>query len=230
MVFVSVHIPKTAGTTLAHIFDHASDRRVMFDYASDYSNILFDDAGRERFTQALPFITSHFHFIHGHFYLDKYADLIPDARLITCFRKPVERVISQFRHVWYEGNPNSPLVKRIEDGFDIVDFASGDYNVANAHRKHLSDRDPRDLDFVFINERLSEGLDLFQRTFPGTIQNQWALNVPKINDGMTRETNSNRPKIEITQDQITALGPILSDENDYYELAISRYEENLSKF
>jgi len=229
-MFISVHIPKTAGTTLAQIFDHASERRVMFDYSADYSNTLFDDVGRERFLNALPFIKSHFRFIHGHFYLEKYLDIVPDAKFITCFRKPVERVVSQFRHIWYEGNPNSPLISRIENGFDIVDFASGDFNVANAHRKHLGDRDPSDLDFIFINERLSEGLGLFQKMFQGAIQNQWALSVPRVNDGDTRETKSARPTLKITQQQIDALAPILADETSYYDLAVSRYEENLRKF
>ncbi len=201
----------------------------MFDYAADYSNIMFDEAGLERFKAALPFVTHHFRVIHGHFYMDKYADVIPDARLMTCFRRPVDRVISQFRHIWYEGNPNSPLVERIENGFDIVDFAKGDYNVANAHRKHLSDRDPGTLDFVFINERLSEGLGLFHKMFPGIIQNQWALNTPHINDGDKRESQSKRPKLDITPEQIAALGPVLADEIAYYDLAVARYEDTLAR-
>ena len=104
MIFISVHIPKTAGTSLAHVFDMGTDRAILYDYRSDYSNFMFSEREREEFLEARGYVLSRFSFIHGHFSVRKYQDVLPAAKRVTCFRHPISRIISQYKHIWFERN------------------------------------------------------------------------------------------------------------------------------
>ena len=61
LMFISLHIPKTAGTTLAYIFDYGSGRRIVYDYKADYSNAVMDDLDFWRLHK--PFIERQFNFV-----------------------------------------------------------------------------------------------------------------------------------------------------------------------
>ncbi|MEO6713928.1 MAG: sulfotransferase family 2 domain-containing protein, partial [Mycobacteriales bacterium] len=122
-MFISIHIPKTAGTALAYIFDYGSGRRILYDYSDDYSNATMDDLAW--WTAHKPFIERQFDFIHGHFFYRKYAELFAaDGVFLACLRHPVERIISQFNHVYFEANPHDWQYQAIrDDGLTVVDFA-----------------------------------------------------------------------------------------------------------
>ena len=64
MIFISVHIPKTAGTSLAYVFDHGTDRAVLYDYRADYTNFMFSAEEETQFLQARDYVLSKFRFIH----------------------------------------------------------------------------------------------------------------------------------------------------------------------
>ena len=59
-MIVSIHIPKTAGTTLASILDYAVDRQILYDYRG------LVPADRDEQIALRPFL-SRFQVIHGHF-------------------------------------------------------------------------------------------------------------------------------------------------------------------
>ncbi len=162
-MFISIHIPKTAGTALSYIFDYGSGRRILYDYKDDYSNVRMDDLAW--WTEHKPFIERQFDFIHGHFFYEKYAELFPDGVFLACLRHPVERIISQFNHVFFEANPEDWQYKAItENNLDVVDFATFD-GVRDAQARHLDGREISDYDHVFISEYLNESLRAFQDRF-----------------------------------------------------------------
>jgi len=87
-----------------------------------------------------------FDFIHGHFFYEKYAQLFPDAAFLTCLRHPVERILSQFNHVFFEANPEDWQYRAIvEHNLDAVDFATFD-GVRDAQARHLEGRAIEDYD------------------------------------------------------------------------------------
>jgi hypothetical protein len=196
-MFISIHIPKTAGTTLAYIFDYGSGRRIMYDYKDDYSNATMDDP--DWWQVHKPFIERQFDFVHGHFFYSKYADLFPDADYLVCLRHPVERIISQFNHVVAEANPHDWQYRTIvEHALDVGDYAAFD-GVRDAQARHLEGRAIEDYEFVFLSETLSLSLKAFQQHYdfgrqdpymPGTAANG-AL--PKI--------NARSDKLPVTQAQ-----------------------------
>jgi hypothetical protein len=99
---ISIHIPKTAGTTVADVFSRCFNRRVLFDYETYDKPQIVNREVRNN----VDFIRSYFDVIHGHFYAWKYLDVFPDAKFIATIRHPVERVISQYLHELNEDSSN----------------------------------------------------------------------------------------------------------------------------
>ncbi len=132
----------------------------MYDYRDDYSNAVMDDL--EWWTTHKPFIEKQFDFIHGHFFYSKYAELFPDAEFLVCLRNPVDRIISQFNHVWFEANPDDWQYRAMDDdGLDIVEYAKLD-GVHDAQARHIEGRDIKDYEFVFLSETLRRDFGGFQ--------------------------------------------------------------------
>src|SRR5262249_25272292 len=84
-----LHVPKTAGSTLADILDAKFDSAVIF-----HSHLLND----------LMKLSVHnlaaYRFIHGHFPYTVVNNLLQKRFVgITMLRNPIDRVISQFAHI-----------------------------------------------------------------------------------------------------------------------------------
>ena len=219
-MFISIHIPKTAGTTLAYIFDYGSGRRIMYDYRDDYSNATMDDLAWWK--EHKPFIERQFDFIHGHFFYSKYAELFPDADYLVCLRHPVERIISQFNHVYFEGNKDDWQYRAItEQGLDVVDYAGFD-GVHDAQVRHLEGRDIEDYEFVFLSETLRRSLSAFQVRYqfgrrdpfmPGTAAN-----------GALPTINERSKKVPVSQAQREKIFAIAAEDVDLYRRGAERAE------
>ena len=221
-MFISIHIPKTAGTSLGYLFDYGSGRRIMYDYKDDYSNALMDDPVYWR--RHKPFIERQFDFIHGHFFYEKYAEVFPDAQYVSCLRHPVDRIISQYNHMLGEKNHNDWMYRAmIENKMDPVDFAQVD-TVHNAQALHLRGRAIEDYDFIFISEWLEKSFNAFKVRYhfrradpymPGTEANG---KIPKMN---TRKVG-----FEITQAMKEKIFTIAREDVDIYRRG-SQYCERL---
>ena len=156
-MFVSIHIPKTAGTALGRIFDEASLRRVMYDYGTERDLAAARHCPAE-IREHRDFIQNHFKYLHGHFHFLKYDRVFEDAPTIATVRNPVDRVISQYRHIVRGGDRNVERHRLIMDGdMDIVQFASFPF-IGNAQWYYLEGREVEDYDFIFVQERLELSL------------------------------------------------------------------------
>ena len=221
-MFISIHIPKTAGTSLAYVFDYGSGRRIFYDYREDYSNATMDDLSW--WTRHKDFLDKQFDFIHGHFFYTKYAELFPDGDFLACIRHPVDRILSQFNHVWFEANTQDWQYRTIvEHGMDAVDFAALD-GVRDAQSRHLDGRDIEDYEFVFVSEWLQKSLRAFQNRYtfgrhdplmPGTAAN-----------GQLPQLNVRTTKLEVTQAMKEKIFAIAAEDVDLYVRGCS-YAERL---
>jgi hypothetical protein len=183
-MFISIHIPKTAGTALAKVFDDTSRRRIMYDYGTEW-----DLAGARTCPQGIHdsrnFIKSHFSYLHGHFHYYKYANTFPDSPVITTVRHPVDRVISQYLHILRAGDRSikqHALVMDREIG--IVDLAKFKY-IGNAQHYYLEGREVEDYDFIFVQESMDVSLDKFCRKFNAVEVRRyldWTGGLPKVNE------------------------------------------------
>lgn len=225
-MFVSIHIPKTAGTALAKIFDDTSMRRVMFDYGSEWDITSVRTCPVE-VQEHRDFIKKYFKYLHGHFHYFKYADVFPDSPVITTVRDPVERVISQYLHVLRSGNRNIKQHQLVMDGeISIVDFAKYKY-IGNAQWYYLEGRPIKDYDFVFIQERLEYSLGKFCDRFQVpeiTEYLSWAKGVPRVNKKPTWLSKINSVKITTVDRQ--KIYSICDRDVEVYRLS----KENLESF
>ena len=183
-MFVSIHIPKTAGTALAKIFDDTSLRRIMYEYGSERDLTTVRTCPPD-VREHREFIQSYFKYLHGHFHYLKYADVFPDAPVITTVREPVDRVVSQYLHILRGGDRNNLRHKQIMDGeMSIVEFSKIDF-IGNAQWYYLEGRPIKEYDFIFIQEELYYSLKKFCERFElSEIQEYlgWFNGVPTINE------------------------------------------------
>ena len=110
---VSLHLPKTAGSSLLAAYQARFGERV-YDY--NEAPELFDRLG-------VAGLRARYDVIHGHFHIRDRADLLDGARLVTYLRDPVQRVISSY---YFHMRPDTDnwLAPQIQAaGLSLEDFA-----------------------------------------------------------------------------------------------------------
>lgn len=226
-MFISIHIPKTAGTSLGYIFDYSSGRRVFWDYDPTYK---FARDVQPEIEEHIEFIKSYFSFIHGHFHYAKYSNLLTDEKFITCIRHPVDRVVSQYYHIAYEGNPDDWRVALIREGkMNVVDFARSDKNISAAMFRHLQGRDIEHYDHVFITERLHESLVMFSKKYDFRI----LAAQQKLNDGMVRKVNAEDkfPGVsQVTDAERSQVFNVCLEDVDLYQRGVEAFTKEKGKY
>lgn len=153
--FISVHIPKTAGTTLGHVLDRVYRKRVLMDYPQDGLIGQPDPL----IAANADFVKSYFKGVHGHFNIHRHLTTFPDARRIATVRHPVDRVISQYLHEMNDDGAGSAYHHDIARGMTVIEFAAQD-GIGNAMGRFLHGVDLRDYDLLLMSERLGESLHL----------------------------------------------------------------------
>lgn len=165
-MMISVHIPKTAGTTFRDILARHFGERLLLDYAD---RPLASGSHWRRLKQRwappddLCGIEDRYDCVHGHFVADKYAALDRPARLITWLRDPVQRTISHYRYWKREPDlRNADCRRLIEHSLSLEAFAALP-RMRNVMSRFFGDRTPRDFYFIGTVESFDESLQRFRR-------------------------------------------------------------------
>lgn len=174
-IYVSVHLPKTAGSAFRKVLADLCGEDFFLDYddrplASGYParRIRNMQADRERCEKMLAAEMRGDDaaiFVHGHFVATKYESIFPQARHVTWLRDPVERVISQYHYWLREPDPKNDLCAiLVENRLSLEAFASLP-QIHNVYSRFLGSRDLLQFDFVGITERFAEDLARFYELF-----------------------------------------------------------------
>jgi hypothetical protein len=235
-MIISIHIPKTAGTTLANYLDYSFGRRVFFDY---YEDIPYK-TDRETIIRHKEFV-ERFEVIHGHFIYKKYENIFPDAKYITCLRHPVDRLISNYRHVMSLKDESKASYRyMMKHGFDIVTFA--ETKMAHTLTIFLEGKPIQEYDFIGLSEQFDVTLAMMSKflgrnLFLPTVDNtgkgmgplrylcyrfavgKRAVKVPKLNiqDPLTAFT--------LTKAEREKVGTLLKDDIALYAQGVERFNE-----
>jgi hypothetical protein len=233
-LIISIHVPKTAGTTVGYLLDYGYGRRVLWDYADDYSNATALDATTSRH---IEFLEHWFRVIHGHFFYRKYASIFPGARYVVTVRHPVARIKSQFLHLALDPNVHDWRRDSIITGkMDIVDFVRSDSNLRRAHAAHIEGRQIEDFDFVFITEHLPLCVKLFHRAFNFKRRDPLVgEGIPALNKGDKRSlifnpTGALKNVTTITPQQEQAVFNLISEDIEIYVRALEKLKTLQQKF
>ena len=160
---VSVHVPKTAGTSFRAILDqvYGADRvYTVYPTPNNRATLLrtheewlADSVALCRAGRSGPRV------VHGHFLMKWYADRFPHAPAITWLRDPVDRIAS-FYFMWREMAPwptASPLQQAVRRGdLDLLAFARAPAIRDQVTRQFVGSSAGRGLSFIGIQERFDD--------------------------------------------------------------------------
>ncbi|RDS80995.1 sulfotransferase family 2 domain-containing protein [Dyella psychrodurans] len=175
MAIISLHLPKTAGTSFgASLRTHFGDR-----YRSDYSDGGISRPQEERRATALSsgcVIAEHglwnVDCVHGHFLPVKYLQLSArcDLKFVTWMRDPVQRLLSHY-YFWqksYDEATSSPHHRHvIEHGWTLEKFCMSE-KFRNIYTQYLWEFPLEHFSFIGISERYEEDLRDFSKCFLST--------------------------------------------------------------
>jgi Sulfotransferase family len=171
-MIVSVHLPKTAGTSFAATLE----RNFGAAYLRDYADVPINTPKYERHKSALQNCLSNaekdfqgIECVHGHFLPLKYLHLADtrDITFVTWLRNPVERVLSHF-HFWQQSfDPNNaPSLHRkmMEEKWSLERFCLGP-EIRDLYFQFLYAFPLEYFSFIGITEFYDEDFALFVSQF-----------------------------------------------------------------
>lgn len=138
--FISIHVHKCGGTTLAYIFQDIYGDKFFWDKSEDSMDI----HGRSRHYNMKKVAKSNV--IHGHIHVDKYRQL--DRPYITWIRNPISRLESEYSVIKQKRLTarSSPLHREIILG--ELDFESYCKKHRNVFRNYFGEMQPQDFAFI----------------------------------------------------------------------------------
>ncbi len=179
---ISVHIPKTAGSTFRAILQNNYGFRLKYVY--QHEDLHTWNTGRE-YRCKNPFVKA----VHGHIEAHpSWKNLYPGAKIVGWVRDPVERVISAYYHWKKEIDHGDARHNRfVELKPDLVAFTEMEEFVptVNALQTYLGRVNPESLYFIGRTEHFEKDLKVLAKRLA------W-----KNLDYVQRNINPAKPEIE----------------------------------
>ena len=186
LLIISVHLPKTAGTSFAATLERNFGTALLRDYADIPINTQQYERNKLALQSCLSNAENDFQdikCIHGHFLPIKYL-LLSDRRhitFVTWLRSPVERVLSHY-HFWQRSfNPeNAPPLQRkmMEEKWSLERFCLGP-EVRNLYFQFLYGFPLEYFSFIGITEFYDDDFAFFVSHFMDSYLEPERLNVGK---------------------------------------------------
>lgn len=205
---IYLHIPKTAGTSFRKSAEqYFGPDQVLNDYGEKSANTSEDiksafytsnDVARLRKTGV------EYKFLTGHFTLAKYREIFPESPVVTFFRNPVDRVVSEYvhfsSHYGFEG--------------DLREFYTRPH-CQNRQYKSMSHASHTEIDFFGITEEYEASLDMFNR--------RYGTNFPMV------KLNVGRYKGQVdsvaTEAELAEIEELNQKDVELYHAALSAFEK-----
>jgi len=175
-LLISVHIPKTAGTSLIAEIKAGKLGRHLLDNEDRPTSMALPDRLRRLRSRVGTRVqrrrlSQRYDVVHGHFLVEKYAFLYPQADFITFVREPVSRVLSHYYYFRDVASRNAaalaynPDVGLVASGrLSLLDFARSDA-MKNLYERFTRGLALEDFAMVGITERYVESVALLNRRF-----------------------------------------------------------------
>ena len=209
---IYLHIPKTAGTSFRISAEHYfGPWNVLNDYGEKSPNTSEDIISSFYSKKDLDTLSDkglQKRFLTGHFSLEKYQEVFPESPIVTFFRNPVDRVISEFvhfvNHHQYQGS--------LSEFYRSKQFQ-------NRQARALSGAQPTDLDYFGITENYEASLTGFNQ--------RYGTNFPMavLNQGQYEGGIQDLAKPE----ELKEIREINHLDEDVYRYALTHFESQLNK-
>ncbi len=147
-MILSLHYPKTAGTSFRHTLIKLYYGHIFFHYHGAHIDKNVKAKGDYDKIQI----------IHGHFNIKTYRDMFPDAPIITWLRDPAARVLSYYNYKKY-GFTSPPRNKGSTNRQFLAFLDSEQFEFfANKFDRFFGDYTVKDFLFIGITERFDEDM------------------------------------------------------------------------
>lgn len=175
-LIISIHIPKTGGTTFLDILRECAEQVLYldYDYEAPSATAVFRSGKKLTVTpesiidelESLPGRSV----IHGHFQAGKYVDRFPNAAYVTWLRDPVERIVSNYFY-WHRSQlPGDTKWEHVTaEKMNLEQFAQLDF-ARDLQQAYLHPLTVEKFDFVGITEEYDRSIELFRRLFCPNVQ------------------------------------------------------------
>jgi hypothetical protein len=170
-LIISIHIPKTGGTTFVDVLRKYVQEVLYLDYGTEGPGPTALFRRGKRLTAPFESIIEDLELlpersvIHGHSQAKKYIDRFPNAIYATWLRDPVERVISNYLYWQRSHIPGDERWEQITaQNMSLEQFAQLDF-VRDLQQAFLSPLTVEEFDFIGITEEYDRSLELFRRLF-----------------------------------------------------------------
>lgn len=208
---ISIHIPKTAGTSFYHILRQVYGGHLSISYKRrDFKKAV------ETYGSFEKSLTNEIKVLHGHFHYSEIRDLhrSQQPKIICWLRDPVDRVVSNYRF-FIDGlnnpdrNPRNYTLNKHRLNETLDTYASLPEN-QNRMSTFLKGIQPEDLFFVGLLETFETDLKLL-----GQKLNWPTIQVPQLN-------TANQPKIDIPESTIRKIKTWNYKDQQLYEKIIKQ--------
>ncbi|WP_193754354.1 sulfotransferase family 2 domain-containing protein [Microbulbifer sp. Q7] len=186
--FVFVHIPKTAGTSFRIGADAYFGRDyVCRDYGAkspETSEIVhrWVNGAQDKWAFKKAFDERGYRFLTGHFHAAAYAPLFGTSYMITFLRQPLQRLVSEYRH----------MVRNYGYSKSFAEFYRTPHNI-NRQQRMLDQLPWMALGFIGLTERYDESLHLLNQ--------KYSLDISNLRENLGRAGLDDRYEIPVEQEQ-----------------------------
>ncbi len=154
-LWLSLHIPKTAGLTFSLVLAEV--------FREDFFRSYWEITNCRG--ETVPAFPPNARCIHGHLDVNALLPRFPDAILVTWVRDPVQRVASLYHYWKREPDLRHPLCRILrERNLSLLDFARQD-PARNDMTRFFGGLGPPDFSFIGLFEELGASMELFFRKF-----------------------------------------------------------------
>jgi hypothetical protein len=191
-ILVSVHLPKTAGSSFGYLLEQRFGSKLLPDYSDLPINTAVDVRHCRAKCDAAKNVDRDFgsiECIHGHFLPAKYLPLKTSgrAKFVTWLRDPFQRAVSHF-NFWQRSydSENAPALHRrvIEERWSLEQFCFSD-EMRNFYAQFLWCFPEIFFDFIGITEHFADDLSFFCSQFLGILPEE----TPRLNAAPTTNTS-----------------------------------------
>lgn len=157
-MLISVHIPKTGGTSFKEFLTLHYQNKLFLDYGDQPMAKDSETRNKQAMAHQLtaPNLSVDYDCIHGHFLPTKYDIAAQHNLFAVWFRDPVERVVSRFFH----GKRHLGADQIVTESMSLEEFCEIEH-FHNLYAKYLWNFPVRKFDFIGITEDYNNSLELF---------------------------------------------------------------------